>query len=106
MKCWLTFVPRIDQTTFDLLAIYMVRSIGGSTIVVYYPPFDIKFTPPLLESHRWFALMSREPHWDEVISGSRKDSPILFFPILWYLVYAWSDVLEKLYLYIDALVRC
>ncbi|KAF7344446.1 hypothetical protein MSAN_01926000 [Mycena sanguinolenta] len=87
----------------DLLGFYMISSVQKSVIVVYYPKNNFQFD--ILNQHcQWTARMYQEAYWKTIFESPEKaDRTVLIFPVLWWVVYAWSDALGMLYLYLDNL---
>lgn len=85
------------------MGIYMIRSNDKNTVLCYSPLPGSEFTSTAMDAHAWFLRTGRDTYWEDIFKQS-KDSTFTLLPILWYLLYAWAEALESLYLYLNKLV--
>jgi hypothetical protein len=79
----------------DLLAIHMIRSTEGSTIITYHPDRDWNATSAQ-ELHTRLKLVGRSVYWQNIFRNS-VDPTFVFLALLWHALYAWDEALETLY---------
>jgi len=87
--------------SMDLLAIYMVRNVQGSTIISYHPEST---SSPANHLHSLMLLVGDSVYWQNIFSKS-KDPTFFFLAVLWYALYAWDESLESLSNHVRSLVR-
>ena len=86
----------------DLLALHMVRSNQGNTIISYHPSHDHRATTAQ-ELHERFSLTGHSVYWSTMFQQT--DEPtLLFLSLLWYALYCWDEAFEALYSHIGFLV--
>ncbi|KAJ3573123.1 hypothetical protein NP233_g2634 [Leucocoprinus birnbaumii] len=82
----------------DLLALHMVRSKDGSTIISYHPPPEWQSTSAAI-LHSRFRFAGQSVYWRTIFSES-EDPTFILLSLLWHALYAWDEALETLYSHI------
>jgi hypothetical protein len=83
----------------DLLAVHMVRSVTGSTIISYHPsPTSGGTSAANLYSR--VHLAGQSVYWTNLFKVSR-DPTFVLLTILWHALYAWDEALTCLYEHIS-----
>ncbi|TFK31606.1 hypothetical protein BDQ12DRAFT_707942 [Crucibulum laeve] len=82
----------------DLLALHMIRSPNGSTVISYHPPQENRATTAQA-LHRRFHSTGRSVYWSTIFSEAT-DPTFVFLSLLWYPLYAWDEAMENLYSHI------
>ncbi|KAJ7176479.1 hypothetical protein C8R46DRAFT_889831 [Mycena filopes] len=84
----------------DILAIHMVRSPSGSTIISYHPPHNHRTTPAHTLRTRLLAA-GQSVYWNKIFTSTISSDPtFVLLALLWYPLYAFDESLEALYLHI------
>jgi hypothetical protein len=86
----------------DLLSLHIVRNTTMSTIIFYHHSLHGTSAKHIQ------TLVSRtgdSVYWSKIFKRS-KDPTFLFLATLWYALYAWDEVFEVLFRYINVLVGC
>ncbi|KIJ63967.1 hypothetical protein HYDPIDRAFT_175727 [Hydnomerulius pinastri MD-312] len=86
----------------DLLAVHMVRTSKSSTIISYHPNSGCQRT----SAKRLQSLVQRAGqnlYWQRIFAKS-DDPTFLLLAILWYVLYAWDEAFEALYMHTNWLV--
>jgi len=86
----------------DLLALHMVRSEEGNTIISYHPGYDHR-TTTAEALHRRFAMTGRSVYWSSIFKETN-DPTLFLLSLMWYPLYCWDEVFETLYSHICFLV--
>jgi hypothetical protein len=79
-------------------------------MLCYAPPMgasilkNIPLASTAMDAHGWFHRASRDPYWIDVFRDVT-DPSFALLPLFWYIVYAWGEALETLYLRINTLVN-
>lgn len=82
----------------DLLALHMIRSKDGSTIISYHPPPEWQNTSAAI-LHSRFRFAGQSVYWRTIFSES-DDPTFVLLSLLWHALYAWDESLETLYSHI------
>ncbi|KAJ7025538.1 hypothetical protein C8F04DRAFT_1126223 [Mycena alexandri] len=84
----------------DILAIHMVRSPTGSTIISYHPPHAHRTTTASTLRTRLLAA-GQSVYWNKIFASTISlDPTFVLLALLWYPLYAFDESLEALYLHI------
>ncbi|KAJ7138651.1 hypothetical protein C8R46DRAFT_1321722 [Mycena filopes] len=84
----------------DILAIHMVRSPKGSTIISYHPPQTHRTTPAHTLRTRLLAA-GQSVYWNKIFTSTISSNPtFVLLALLWYPLYGFDEALEALYLHI------
>ncbi|CAA7262488.1 unnamed protein product [Cyclocybe aegerita] len=82
----------------DLLALHMVRSAKGNTIISLHSEPEHRGTTA--ESlHQRVQFTGRSVYWSNIFRDTT-DPTFIFLSFLWYALYAWDETLERLYSHI------
>lgn len=87
----------------DLLAVHMIRSPHGSTIISYHPDPQWRTTSARV-MHERIALAGESVYWQNIVRRA-SDPTFILVTILWHALYSWDQALEQLYAHISWLVR-
>ncbi|KAF8874421.1 hypothetical protein BD779DRAFT_1566722 [Infundibulicybe gibba] len=82
----------------DLLALHMVRSASGSTIISFHPSPEHR-TTSAKTLHTRVRSAGQSVYWHHNFSATA-DPTFVLLCILWYALYAWDESLEVLYAHI------
>ncbi|KAJ3512652.1 hypothetical protein NLJ89_g3406 [Agrocybe chaxingu] len=82
----------------DLLALHMVRSHKGSTIISLHPEPEHRGTTAEA-LHQRVQFTGRSVYWSNIFKDTT-DPTFIFLSFLWYALYAWDETLERLYRHI------
>ncbi|KAF7292873.1 hypothetical protein MIND_01186300 [Mycena indigotica] len=80
----------------DLLAVHLVRSIDGNTLISYHNS-DADTTATYLHERIRFAGQS--VYWQNIFQSS-PDPTFVLLTFIWHAMYAWDEALEHLYAHI------
>ncbi|KAF7324872.1 hypothetical protein MKEN_00529300 [Mycena kentingensis (nom. inval.)] len=84
----------------DILAIHMVRSPDGSTIISYHPPHTHQTTTAQTLRNRLLAA-GQSVYWNKIFKNTVESDPtFVLLALLWYPLYAFDEALEALYTHI------
>jgi hypothetical protein len=86
----------------DLLALHMIRSPQGSTIISYHPDPEWRTTSAKI-LHSRIKLAGDSVYWQNIFKKTA-DPTFILLTILWHCLYTWDHALEKLYAHISWLV--
>ncbi|KAF8908206.1 hypothetical protein CPB84DRAFT_1813404 [Gymnopilus junonius] len=81
--------------THDLLAIHMVRTPKGNTIISLHPNANRK-TTTAEAIHTRVHLTGKSVYWGNIFKDTT-DPTFVLLSLLWYGLYAWDESLEDLY---------
>lgn len=87
----------------DLLAVHMIRSPQGSTIISYHPDPEWRTTSAKV-LHSRIKLAGDSVYWQNIFRKA-SDPTFILLTILWHCLYTWDQSLEALYAHISWLVR-
>ncbi|KAL0959095.1 hypothetical protein HGRIS_014393 [Hohenbuehelia grisea] len=82
----------------DLLAVHMVRSTSGSTLISYHPSKTWK-TTTAEQLYKRVLFAGRSVYWQNTFSKSA-DPTCLLLALLWHALYSWDEAMEELYKHI------
>ncbi|KZP22947.1 hypothetical protein FIBSPDRAFT_469777 [Athelia psychrophila] len=82
----------------DLLALHMIRSPQGSTIISYHPDSEWQTTSAKV-LHSRIASAGRSVYWQNIFQTA-SDPTFILLTILWHALYSWDQALEQLYVQI------
>jgi hypothetical protein len=83
----------------DLLAVHMIRSVNGSTIISYHDSPTLGGTSAKHLYSR-VHLAGQSVYWTKLFNISR-DPTFVLLTILWHALYAWDEALTCLYEHIS-----
>ncbi|KAJ7130139.1 hypothetical protein C8R44DRAFT_61600 [Mycena epipterygia] len=82
----------------DLLAVHLIRSVDGNTIISYHDAHDdVTTSAPYLHERIRFAGQS--VYWQSIFQKSA-DPTFVLLTFIWHAMYAWDESLELLYSHI------
>lgn len=85
----------------DLLALHMIRSPHGSTIISYHPDLEWQTTSAKV-LHSRIVSAGKSVYWQNIVQRA-SDPTFTFLTILWHALYSWDQALEQLYAHISDL---
>lgn len=82
----------------DFLSIHMIRRRTNSTVISLHSGTQ-DLTTPAEDMYERFNLCGKSVYWSSIFATTR-DPTFLLLCLLWYVLYAWDEVFEHLYLHI------
>ncbi|KAH9476036.1 hypothetical protein JR316_0011605 [Psilocybe cubensis] len=79
----------------DQLALHMIRSPAGNTIISLHQTQEHRATTAKA-LHTRARLTGRSVYWSNIFKDSN-DPTFVFISLLWYALYAWDETLENVY---------
>lgn len=84
----------------DLLAVHLIRSTSGNTIISFHDRDQQCTSAPYLHERIRFAGQS--VYWQSIFQKS-SDPTFILLTYIWHAMYAWDQALERLYTHICSL---
>ncbi|KAJ7216584.1 hypothetical protein GGX14DRAFT_442105 [Mycena pura] len=80
----------------DLLAVHLIRSTDGNTIISYH---DHESDTTAMYLHKRIRYAGQSVYWQNIFQTS-PDPTLVLMTFIWHALYAWDEALEHLYAHI------